>query len=622
MISPFGNATVLPAAMWNPEPTYRGTFSILSSCLITMSLCIWTAVHLNLPEHKRESEQVKRKINWLWLGLLAPEVVVWNARRQRSKMRDLSRQMSSMGFMAKEEKMCVKAQGWLARAWTEIRVVLLLRARDSPELALPCNQQGLCHSRRHPWTDVHSWYAVMGGLAFEDTCIEELQFMSGERQRMVLTPEAVIWLAKNQAELLPDISRQHIEDKSKAGGLGKFLTCWQASYFCVQCIFRFSRQYSISLLELNVFAHALCALVLFRVWWDKPQDVREPTLITDQNGLDLCAYFSLKPAKPASSESGFVALLRKSRGRTEEPIEDGPPSAGIRSRWVPCRPCSDFWEVVTPTTISLHQQRNCVAGTSNATATGIRILFGVDEKPCLKVLDTFWTIKIGEALQRDEDTCRLDGRSIRRLARAYGLCREDDDFASCPAVADRCTNWDWERLVALDRASFVPLKDLFSKGSLHLFRTAAGLTVAGGYYGGLHMTAWTCQFPSYAETVLWRAASVTILVTGPFSILSVLCTCIVNTIEASYQDWLPANQIIDAATVIQQTHRWLASISPSYPTYEFLKEGAGRGLLSLCLYWYMFCRAFIVVECFIMLAHLPDTTLEIPRWARYIPHIT
>ena len=38
--------------------------------------------------------------------------------------------------------------------------------------------------------------------------------------------------------------------------------------------------------------------------------------------------------------------------------------------------------------------------------------------------------------------------------------------------------------------------------------------------------------------------------------------------------------------------------------------------------WYILCRVFIVVECFIMLAHLPESTLEIPTWARYIPHIT
>ena len=44
MFTPFGNIT----ASWRPEPKYRGTYSILSSYLITMALCVWSAVHLNL----------------------------------------------------------------------------------------------------------------------------------------------------------------------------------------------------------------------------------------------------------------------------------------------------------------------------------------------------------------------------------------------------------------------------------------------------------------------------------------------------------------------------------------------------------------------------------------------
>jgi hypothetical protein len=42
-------------------------------------------------------------------------------------------------------------------------------------------------------------------------------------------------------------------------------------------------------------------------------------------------------------------------------------------------------------------------------------------------------------------------------------------------------------------------------------------------------------------------------------------------------------------------------------------------LFSLLSLWYIFCRAFIVVESFIMLAHIPDTALHVPTWAAYIP---
>jgi hypothetical protein len=622
MISPFGNATILPAAAWNPEPTRRGTFGILSSCLITMSLCIWTAVHLNLPEHKKESEQVKRKVWWLLLGLLAPELVVWSAWRQRSEMKDLSDKMRAMGYMAEEKKMYDRVRGWVGRAWTETRVFLLLEARDWPELARPCQRQEFCRSRVHPWTNVHSWYAVMGGFAFEDTSVEELQFMPGDRQRVFLTSQAVLWLAKNRAGVLPDISRQHIEDKSKSGGLGKFLTCWQTTYFCAQCVFRLSRLYSISLLELNVFAHALWALVLFWVWWDKPQDVREPTLITEQEGLDVCAYFSLKPK---DRESGYVALFRRPRREhQQDPLEGHLLKVGIRSRWVACGPCSDAWEVVAPTSIMVTQQRDAVVVTGITNPGSNRILFGPHGRPHLKVLDTCWTITTEKALQGDAGLCILDGRSIRRLVRAHKSARDDADFRDCPAVVDRCADLDWNRLTVLDGASFVPLKDLFSDHSIHLLGTVAGLTIAGGCYGGLHLTAWACQYPSYAETVLWRAATITILATGPFSIMAGLCTCVVATVETVCRDLLRAHPaaVRRPLQAIQRSNDWPIVRRTSAASYQHVKESAGRGLLALCVCWYIFCRAFIVVECFIMLAHLPDTTLEIPRWATYVPHIT
>lgn len=47
-----GNSSENLTASWHPEPTTHSSFTILSSCLITLLLCIWKAVHLNLPEHE------------------------------------------------------------------------------------------------------------------------------------------------------------------------------------------------------------------------------------------------------------------------------------------------------------------------------------------------------------------------------------------------------------------------------------------------------------------------------------------------------------------------------------------------------------------------------------------
>lgn len=75
MLNIFGNGTGIEAR-WMPEPGERGTYSILSTCLITLGLCVWTAIHLNIPAHgEKWWQQTWRKFGWMMLGFLAPEMV-------------------------------------------------------------------------------------------------------------------------------------------------------------------------------------------------------------------------------------------------------------------------------------------------------------------------------------------------------------------------------------------------------------------------------------------------------------------------------------------------------------------------------------------------------------------
>jgi hypothetical protein len=70
------NANTTRTYGWQAEPLTRGTWSILSSCLTTMTLCIWTSLHLNMPR-KGEGFMASfiRKTGWLICGLFAPELV-------------------------------------------------------------------------------------------------------------------------------------------------------------------------------------------------------------------------------------------------------------------------------------------------------------------------------------------------------------------------------------------------------------------------------------------------------------------------------------------------------------------------------------------------------------------
>ena len=72
----FGNSSEVNDAAWRPEPLHRGTYSILSTCTITLALCVWTAIHLNIPAHRGYWSQVLRKVGWMILGFLAPELVL------------------------------------------------------------------------------------------------------------------------------------------------------------------------------------------------------------------------------------------------------------------------------------------------------------------------------------------------------------------------------------------------------------------------------------------------------------------------------------------------------------------------------------------------------------------
>lgn len=73
----FGNGS--DVVHWKPSPNTRGTFDILTTCIITMLLCVWTAVHLNVSPPEGFWKPKFRKFGWLLLALVAPEMVAYTA---------------------------------------------------------------------------------------------------------------------------------------------------------------------------------------------------------------------------------------------------------------------------------------------------------------------------------------------------------------------------------------------------------------------------------------------------------------------------------------------------------------------------------------------------------------
>ncbi|KAK4443628.1 hypothetical protein QBC34DRAFT_498867 [Podospora aff. communis PSN243] len=237
---------------WVQEPDGRGTFSILKSCVITLVLCVYTALHLNIPPGNSSATFLFwRKTKWILVGLFAPEILVYVAWFQRRRVKRLSKELTAI-FKEGAEK--------------------------DPKL-----------KRTHDWTTTHSWFTYMGGFAIDTNQGQEDlpgEYIPGS-PRIVLSKKAVAVLAR--VGMLPDISKGSIKDKSKADSLAKALVITQASWLILQCIMRFANRLPVTVLELNTLAHAVCALLIYALWWEKPLDVTEPHMLTADWAPDFAA---------------------------------------------------------------------------------------------------------------------------------------------------------------------------------------------------------------------------------------------------------------------------------------------------------------------------------------------
>jgi hypothetical protein len=84
--APVANLTALQteiAPSWVRSPGGRGTWDLLYSCGFTILLCVYTAIHLNIPSpDDTQFTFWLKKTKWVAIAILAPEVVVYTAFEQ------------------------------------------------------------------------------------------------------------------------------------------------------------------------------------------------------------------------------------------------------------------------------------------------------------------------------------------------------------------------------------------------------------------------------------------------------------------------------------------------------------------------------------------------------------
>ncbi|KAI4253668.1 MAG: hypothetical protein LQ352_003556 [Teloschistes flavicans] len=247
--------------------------------------------------HQKQASQHWRKLKWLLVGLFAPEILAYVAWQQRLEAEGLWRDLR------------IQYNHSVVSNWSKT-LSRLFRFRATNVSKEEVNAQGLPQSpkihqlHRSEFDLVHGFYALMGGFTMTSNG-PGATFLPRDLTRVTLTSSGLRFLLQHEPQALPDITAEQIRDKSKADGLKKTLVCAQALWFCIQCITRLSQSLPISLLELNTVGHALCALVIYLSWWDKPLDIGEPTLISDSKYHPILAYMWMSSRLSAKGSAGY-----------------------------------------------------------------------------------------------------------------------------------------------------------------------------------------------------------------------------------------------------------------------------------------------------------------------------
>lgn len=616
----FGNVTANHTDPWTPEPNGRGTWSLLSSCVITIALCAWTALHLNVPEHGKADRQWLRKTKWLMLGLTAPEMVVYVAWRQRQEAKRVLRDVrKALGQPTPRSE--------FRRIWDSRLGPRLKRAPSStsPKTESPATLPVATTIHKPEWTPVHGFYAVMGGFAF-DTSTTDQPFLPDPRTRAALTTAGLSFLLEHEPDLLPAISEEQIKDKSKADGLQKLLICVQATWFCASCITRLANSLPISLLELNALGHAACALLIYAMWWQKPLDVDEPSLIQGEKMEPLAAYMWMSSGISAGGGKSydllgrlrdeFDALWMYQYARFSDLVfpRDKAVGSGGGGEAVQKTPESRVHLEDAPLHPSkasngndLEQAQYPMSGRRySPKSIRYRLITYLRSHPHLSSL---LRMRFPPGLGvRKTAISNLSPATITRWHLAHTAIKRYN-------LSDDVLSRQWNRSSLYDQDSRVKarignLLPLIGSRPLEVW---LGFAVAGVLYGGLHMLAWDAPFESRAEQILWRIAASSVTATP----------LLFAPVAMVFGDTF----LRQGATDLVKTIRGQKSRRKASGVRLWVTSALAVLLVPLFalapLLWgsYVLGRVYLVVECFKNVAHLPEGVFEDVNWPGYLPHI-
>ncbi|EKM56455.1 uncharacterized protein PHACADRAFT_118172 [Phanerochaete carnosa HHB-10118-sp] len=560
-----------PQAIWQSSPDVRGTYDIISTCLSTIVICVWSAVHVDVPIRQTRWSIID-KIGWLVTGLVAPDLLLYVACCQlyrayvllgeakrclhvesvqpkpgRSRASAISLFIEAMAHLYKQASRVPEPSDEASFSeYTEADAASAKFREASSDVPLEA-QQPSRRRRKHPWTLTHAFYGVMGGFVLETPPILE-----GET-RFVLTLSGLRFVMDNAPDLLPDLSEEEIWSKGRSDALAKVLLMLQLLYFCISCAARLAQSLPLSLLEVTTLAHALCTVVTCVVWWKKPFNVQEPTLIrvTGERATklanELAAYMLFTSRAHKDYIAGLVWYLCASESSYLEVSSPPPENMGHYE-------APDLRHDVYPGK-SFLIEGYCFEILRKKPDPHHRIVFG---HGCLPWYNCPRGIN---------DAVRLSDEDMYRwILAARGLRKWGDIQLE-------------QKRVLVSRHGGLQMS-VFKHGE-KAWWPAVSLAIATAY-GAVHLIGWKAEFPTLVERTLWRYAAVTLIILG----------------LAFFQ---------------------YSAISPEKGS---LGHRSSQLAFYSCLLFYPLASGYVLIESTRQLFFLPDKAFVLPDLSIYLPHFS
>ncbi|KAG2369197.1 hypothetical protein BDR07DRAFT_1267895 [Suillus spraguei] len=205
----------------SPSFTTRTIWIIISSSVLTVFACVYSAIHPNIPSPKDRLRHILwRRLGIMITTLMAPEMVVIWAMRQWLSARQVTRQFKDAGY---------------------------------PTI-------------HYTWTQTHSFFVLMGGF---------MLYVDGEPY-LTLRPDYILKLIGEGCIDVPILTAKQIQDRSKCNTLSKGLIMLQVAWFLMQLITRVIYHLEITQLEVGTLAFAVLNFLTYALWWHKPLNVQCP----------------------------------------------------------------------------------------------------------------------------------------------------------------------------------------------------------------------------------------------------------------------------------------------------------------------------------------------------------